>query len=275
MKEALVERLKEEIRYEFSREGPPEGFPKFPDIPAGRYREEGFFDLEMKHLWTKVWLYANRQEELPDPGSYQLWDYLHTPVVIVRDEEGLLHAFYNTTPSGKYYVEPHDDSGLYGERIFEEGYETKQSFQTQNEFPRRSLKDGVLKDPDTGQVYDLKGQPVSPTTDVDSLQELRCEIWDGWVFINQDLNAEPLLEWMHPLPEQMEMFQGEKLRLINKRRTIIPCNWKVTVEAFQEVYHFKHIHQKAGVSGLDQRGATMGVLPNGHSRMITPLSKRA
>ena len=42
MKEALVERLKEEIRYEFSREGPPEGFPKFPDIPAGRYREEGF-----------------------------------------------------------------------------------------------------------------------------------------------------------------------------------------------------------------------------------------
>ena len=32
MKEALVERLKEEIRYEFSREGPPEGFPKFPDI---------------------------------------------------------------------------------------------------------------------------------------------------------------------------------------------------------------------------------------------------
>ena len=275
MKEALVERLKEEIRYEFSREGPPEGFPKFPDIPAGRYREEGFFDLEMKHLWTKVWLYATRQEELPEPGSYQLWDYLHTPVVIVRDEEGLLHAFYNTTPSGKYYVEPHDDSGLYGERVFEEGYETKQRFQTQDEFPRRSLSDGVLKDPDTGQVYDLKGQPLSPTTGGDSLRELRCEVWDGWVFINQDLNAEPLLEWMHPLPEQMEMFQGEKLRLINKRRTVIPCNWKVTVEAFQEVYHFKHIHQKAGVSGLDQRGATMGVLPNGHSRMITPLSKRA
>ena len=200
MKEALVERLKEEIRYEFSREGPPEGFPKFPDIPAGRYREEGFFDLEMKHLWTKVWLYATRQEELPEPGSYQLWDYLHTPVVIVRDEEGLLHAFYNTTPSGKYYVEPHDDSGLYGERVFEEGYETKQRFQTQDEFPRRSLSDGVLKDPDTGQVYDLKGQPLSPTTGGDSLRELRCEVWDGWVFINQDLNAEPLIEWMHPLP---------------------------------------------------------------------------
>ena len=71
------------------------------------------------------------------------------------------------------------------------------------------------------------------------------------------------------------MFQGATLRMIDKRWTIIPCNWKVTVEAFQEVYHFKHIHQKAGVSGLDQRGATMGLLPNGHSRMITPLSKRA
>ena len=69
MKEALVERLKDEIRYEFSREGPPEGFPKFPDIPAGRYREEGFFDLEMKHLWTKVWLYASLG--LPPPRIAQ------------------------------------------------------------------------------------------------------------------------------------------------------------------------------------------------------------
>ena len=39
MQEAVVERLKQEILYEFAREGPPEGFPKFPDLPAGRYRD--------------------------------------------------------------------------------------------------------------------------------------------------------------------------------------------------------------------------------------------
>ena len=55
---------------------------------------------------------------------------------------------------------------------------------------------------------------------------------------------------------------------------IIPCNWKVTAEAFLEVYHFKHIHSHDGVSVLDNRGAAMGLYPNGHSRMITPFSKQ-
>ena len=55
---------------------------------------------------------------------------------------------------------------------------------------------------------------------------------------------------------------------------IVPCNWKVTAEAFLEVYHFRHIHSHGGVSILDNRGAAMGLYPNGHSRMITPFSEQ-
>ena len=69
MEDTLIEQLKNEIRYEFSREGPPEGFPKFPDIPGERYTDPAFFDLEMQHLWPRTWLMAGRQEELPEVGS--------------------------------------------------------------------------------------------------------------------------------------------------------------------------------------------------------------
>ena len=55
---------------------------------------------------------------------------------------------------------------------------------------------------------------------------------------------------------------------------LVPCNWKVTAEAFLEVYHFKHIHSHDGVSVLDNRGAAMGLYPGGHSRMITPYSQQ-
>ena len=275
MQEALVERLKQEIQYEFSREGPPEGFPKFPDIPAGRYRDAGFFDLEMTHFWPRVWLFATRQEELPEPGSYQLWDHLDTSIVIGRDDSGKLRAFHNRDAQGEYLVTPPDDSHLFHDKEFDSA---GNNLKFQQEFPRRQLPDGVLRS-STGCTYDLTGALIGDAAGVPdeehALREIRCETWDGWVFINQDPDAPPLLEWLQPIPEQMAMFQGNTLRMIDKRWTIIPCNWKVTVEAFQEVYHFKHIHQKAGVSGLDQRGATMGVLPNGHSRMITPLSKRA
>lgn len=276
MKEALVEQLKQEIRYEFSREGPPEGFPQFPDIPAGRYRSREFFDLEMKHFWPTVWLYATREEELPEPGSYQVWDHLGIQVILVRGEDLAIHAFENACVDGLPILNVPDDSHLFHWKEFDSA---GNNLQFQQEFPRRKLPEGVFCSHE-GHLYDFTtgkfiGDKAGIPREKHRIHELRCETWDGWVFINQDPDAEPLLDWLHPLPEQMSMFQGATLRMIDKRWTIIPCNWKVTVEAFQEVYHFKHIHQKAGVSGLDQRGATMGVLPNGHSRMITPLSKRA
>ena len=56
--------------------------------------------------------------------------------------------------------------------------------------------------------------------------------------------------------------------------TTIPCHWKVTDEAFREVFHFKHLHSHNGVSVLDSRGAAMGLQPNGHSRMSTLYSKQ-
>jgi len=270
MDTAVVERLKREIAFEFEREGPPEGFPKFPDIPGGRYRDEAFFELEMAHMWPKAWLLATRQEELPEAGNYHLWEYLRTPIVLVRGEDGRIRAFHNRGADGRRLVEPHDDSALVREVSFDSA---GNNLKVQQEFPRRMLPGGELRDDTGGSTYGLDGVRRSGAGP-ERLDAVRCETWDGWVFINQDADAPPLLEWLRPLPEQMAMFQGETLRMLDRRWTIIPCNWKVTVEAFQEVYHFKHIHHRGGTSALDQRGATMGILPNGHSRMVTPLSKR-
>ena len=74
------------------------------------------------------------------------------------------------------------------------------------------------------------------------------------------------------MAEMLEPFRAENLREVYRESRIVPCNWKVTAEAFLEVYHFRHIHSHDGVSVLDNRGAAMGLYPNGHSRMITPYS---
>ncbi len=268
MDTALVERLKREIQYEFSREGPPEGFPKFPDIPAGRYRDPHFFDLEMTHFWPRIWLFAGRREDAAEPGGHLFWNRFGTHLLVVRGNDRQLRAFRNRAADGTFMVPEPDESHLVRIKEFDSaGHNLK----VQDEFPRYQFEGGVIPG-SNGRSYDLEGMPVGHSGA--PLEQVRCEVWDGWVFVNQDNDAPPLLDWLSPIPEQMAMFQGEKLRMIDRRWTIIPCNWKVTVEAFQEVYHFKHIHHKGGVSALDQRGATMGILPNGHSRMITPMSKR-
>ena len=106
------------------------------------------------------------------------------------------------------------------------------------------------------------------------LVQISCEVWQGWIFVNQDPQAAPLHDWFGPALDQLDELAGDSLTTITTRSVIVPCNWKVTAEAFLEVYHFRHIHARGPAGGdtaLDNRGATMGLLPNGCSRMITPL----
>ena len=88
--------LRELMEFEAARQAPPEGFPALPDIPAGRYVDPRFFELELQHVWRKSWLLAAHIDELPEPGCFLLWENAGQPVVLVHAESGDINAFYNT-----------------------------------------------------------------------------------------------------------------------------------------------------------------------------------
>ena len=94
--EALNRRLIRAMEYEKSRSGPPEGFPALPEIPGGRYTDPAFLEAEWQALWKRSWLYACHADELPDPGSYMVWKNTGSPILIVRGDDGVIRAFYNT-----------------------------------------------------------------------------------------------------------------------------------------------------------------------------------
>ena len=96
MDASTVQRFLDGMKYETDRVGPPPGFPKFPDVPAGRYMDAAFLDLEHASLWKRSWLYACHIDELPEPGSYLQWKKTGSPIVIVRGKDDVVRAFYNT-----------------------------------------------------------------------------------------------------------------------------------------------------------------------------------
>ena len=65
MDAALSDQIKKSIEYERNRTRPPDGFPKLPDIPARRYTDPAFFELERKHIWRRSWLCVGHQGEMP------------------------------------------------------------------------------------------------------------------------------------------------------------------------------------------------------------------
>lgn len=252
----LIDRLRTEMRYEFARTAPPDGFPAFHDIPAERYTSDEFYDLERDHLWRRVWVLAGRVEELAHVGDYATFDDLGVPVLLVCGKDSVVRAFYNTCQHR-------------GAPVVRDERGSARTLRCQYHSWTYDITDGALiAVPDERDFVGLDRAERC-------LSQLRCETWDGWIFVNQDPDASALLDWLAPIPEQLAELQGPNLRTVARRSEVVPCNWKVTAEAFLEVYHFRHVHQRDGDSHLDNRGATMGLLPNGASRMITPFSKRS
>ena len=53
MDEAYIDRMKRLMEWEATRTAPPEGFPHLPDMPAGRYTSQDYYDLEQQYLWEE------------------------------------------------------------------------------------------------------------------------------------------------------------------------------------------------------------------------------
>jgi hypothetical protein len=72
--ERFVRRFLDGMAYEAARTAPPDGFPRFPSIPSGRYRDPAFLEAERQALWKRTWLYACHTDEIREPGSFMLWN---------------------------------------------------------------------------------------------------------------------------------------------------------------------------------------------------------
>ncbi|MGI9596926.1 MAG: aromatic ring-hydroxylating oxygenase subunit alpha, partial [Acidimicrobiales bacterium] len=253
MDHELIERIKADMAYEFARTEPPVGFPAFHDIPIGRHISREFHDLEQEHLWPRTWVMAGRAEDIPDPGDYFQFKDLGVPLLVVRGTDGEIRCFYNTCQHRGAPV-VRDDRG------------SSRRLRCQYHSWTYEVDGGTLVSvPDERDFVDLDWSQRC-------LPRVSCEVFGGFVFLNRNLDAEPLADWLGPAAEMFAPFQAEAVREVYRESVVVPCNWKVTAEAFLEVYHFKHIHSHDGVSILDNRGAAMGLYPNGHSRMITPFS---
>ncbi len=255
MDQDLIDRIKSDMAYEFARTAPPEGFPAFHDIPVGRHISDEFYALEQEHLWPKTWAMAGRAEDIPNPGDYFVFKDLGVPLLIVRGNDGDVRCYYNTCQHRGAPV-VRDDRG------------SSRRLRCQYHSWTYEIDGGTLVSlPDERDFVDFNWEERC-------LPRALADEFAGFIFVNRDLDAKPLLDWIGPAAEMFAPFQAESLREVYRESIIVPCNWKVTAEAFLEVYHFRHIHSHNGVSVLDNLGAAMGLYPNGHSRMITPYSRQ-
>ena len=250
LNDLAVARVNETMEFERGRKTPPEGFPHLPDIPGSRYVEKEFLALERERMWKRAWLFAGHTDQLPNPGSWFLTRNTGSPILVVRDLQGEVRAFYNTCQHRGAPLVKEDEGESRG---FVCGYH--------------------------GWSYTLDGKLTAVRdkrdfVDLDfscrSLVSVRCERLGSLIFINEDPEAETLLEHLGPMAKELDQYSLDTLRWVDSRSYEVPCNVKILLDAFLEVYHLKSIHQSTVDRFLDHRGMFVTLWPNGHSRMLTP-----
>ena len=239
--------------YERGRTGPPDGFPRLPGIPLGRYTDPQFYELERQHLWRSTWLYAAHVSELATPGSYKLCDIAGAPIVVVHGDDGVIRAFFN---SCRHRGAPVVRGACGQARMLVCQYHSW----------GYDLCGNLVRVPDERDFVGLQREELG-------LPSVRCEQWGGWIFVNLDHDAMPLLEWLHPIPTVLAEVGAAPFRMYHQTSEVIRCNWKVLAEGFLEVYHARTIHTNTVAKSLDGRGAVMMLFDHGHQNMITPLQQ--
>ena len=223
------------------------------DLDPKRWTSREFHDLEMDHVWSKVWQLACRLEQLPEVGDHIVYEIGDYSFIVVRTSEDDVKAYYNSCLHRGTQLRPSGSEGNASE----------------------------FRCPYHGWTWSVEGELVDLPCDWDfphvdkaefNLPEIRVDFWGGFVFINMDEDCEPLADFLGDMPGEFESWNFENKYLQHHIGKRVDMNWKVGVEAFIESYHVIATHPQIMPSTGDAN-TQYDVDPSlNFNRMITPMA---
>jgi phenylpropionate dioxygenase-like ring-hydroxylating dioxygenase large terminal subunit len=193
-------------------------------IPKERYVSPTFAELEHAKLWPRVWQIACTVDHVAAAGDWFEYRAGRLSVVIVRGDDGTLRAFQNVCRHR-------------GNLICEGSGEGLAEFRCP--FHRWAWDlDGRLREIPSRAWF-------GPLADTEvALVPVQVETWARLVFVNLDLGAAPLAEYLEGVPDDTNWAGLDAFRCSVTTTTSVPCNWKVVADGFSETYHVQGIHRE-------------------------------
>jgi len=218
-------------------------------IPKTRYTDLEFARREWERMWSQVWLLAGRTSDLPTPGDYFTFEIGPESILIVRQADGSIGAYYNVCMHrGNRLREPgrgHAGRFVCGFHGWQYGI------------------DGALV-----RAVDPECFPQGLPADRLSLRRLRCDTWAGFVWVSLSPDGMSLREYLGVIPEQLAAYHFDEWAIAHDVTVEVPCNWKTSVDAFNEAYHIMGTH--AWTLEFTDDVNTVYDCYERHSRMIFP-----
>ena len=221
-------------------------------VPKARYLDDAYAALEREHLWARTWQLACLESDVAEPGAWTEYRCADQSYVIVRGLDGALRAFHNVCPHRGFQLCA--GSGRCDDGTLQCGYHRW-----------RFDLDGAVRE-----ITSQRGFGRIDRDDF-SLRALHVATWAGLVFVNPTPGpVESLDSFLGELPADLAPFELGARHCGFRCTVVMEGNWKVTVDAFNEVYHLQGLHPQL-MPFMDDVHTTYRVFTNGHSMMQIPL----
>jgi phenylpropionate dioxygenase-like ring-hydroxylating dioxygenase large terminal subunit len=212
---------------------------RYPELGYGPvsvdpYISAAYYEKEKANVFKKTWLHVGRVEEIPAAGDYFVKDLpaCDTSIIVVRDKKGHINAMHNVCSHrmNQIVYEPRGRTRKFSCKFHGWAYDL----------------DGKLTGvPDEASFFDLDKSQLG-------LSRVACDVWQGFIFINIDPTpALSLAAFMQPMYGSIEGYPFDKLTTGFSWTTVVNCNWKLALDAFQEAYHVAYVHGHSIADAID------------------------
>lgn len=192
-------------------------------LPGRYFNSETIFKEEIDRIFSSRWLCIGRQEQIPNPRDYFLWQMGSESIIVLRDRNAEVKAFYNICRHRG----------------------TRLCTQQQGNFSKS------IHCPYHAWAYDLDGRLlVAPLMNelADfqqkdySLYSAPIVTWEGFLFINLAKSPEPFATAFAPLMGKFSQWELPQLRVVDSMEYQVQANWKLIFQNYSECYHCPTIH---------------------------------
>jgi Rieske 2Fe-2S family protein len=222
-------------------------FGRSSTLPAEAYTAGSVFLWEQEHFFDRGWVCIGRAGGLEYAGDQRAVSLGRESVLLVRDEDGVLRAFYNVCRHR-------------GHELLPVGGEACGKFIRCPYHAWAYALDGELKGaPGFGKAegFDKTERPLVP---------MRLVEWHGWLFANASGDAQSFEEHAGNLEDLVRNHGCEDLVVAARHDYEIVANWKILAENYHECYHCSSIHPElcevspptSGGDNLEPEGAWIG-----------------
>ena len=224
---------------------------KSASLSKDRYISNEFMELEWEGIWTKTWLFAGVVSDLAEVGDFFVYDIGRESIVITRNEEMKISAFYNVCQHRGNKIVTIESGSFNKVSCPYHGWTYSLNGRLEH-VPDRELFEG--------------GVPCEQH----SLKPVRVSVWAGLIFVNMDEKSSSLETFLGPIIDQLKPYKFEKMNLVKHQTvSLLETNWKTVRDNFLEQYHVDFIHPQHA-SFVDCCDAENDLWPFGHTRtMVT------